>query len=180
MSKWTDLSLPTERAALVAFYDLTGFTAFSSKHAPLDVLDILSGYFTITGEIISARGGKLIKTLGDAGLCVFLAEDADDGILALRDVQRVGDRWLATKSYKARTKVKVNAGPVAFGMVGAPGSQVFDVYGKTVNVAAVLESHTFAMTAAAFRSLSAGTRKLFKKHTPPVSYIALEDSHAAS
>jgi hypothetical protein len=34
------------------------------------------------------------------------------------------------------------------------------------------------MTPPAFRALSPETRKMFKKHTPPVTYIALEDSHA--
>jgi len=32
-----------------------------------------------------------------------------------------------------------------------------------------------ALTASAFRALKPETRTLFKKHTPPISYIGVED-----
>lgn len=60
-------------------------------------------------------------------------------------------------------------------MVGARSAEILDVYGKTVNVAAVLKTRGFAMTPAAFRALKPETRTLFKKHTPPVSYIRADD-----
>jgi class 3 adenylate cyclase len=176
MSAWTQLRLPTERECLVGFYDLTGYTKFSAAHEPGQVLDLMAGYFTLTGRIIAEAGGKLIKTLGDAGLAVFFAEDADVGVRAMRRVQADGDAWLAERGYKARALVKLHAGPVALGMVGAPGAEILDIYGKTVNTAAALPSAGFAMTPAAFRALKSETRALFKKHTPPVSYIAAEDA----
>jgi hypothetical protein len=55
------------------------------------------------------------------------------------------------------------------------GEEIVDVYGKTVNVAAALPSSGLAITPAVFRSLQAETRKLFKKHTPPISYIDADD-----
>ena len=70
--------------------------------------------------------------------------------------------------------VKLHLGPVAIGKVGSPGEEIIDVYGKTVSVAVTLSSTGFAMTSAVFRSLQPVTRKLFKKHTPPVSYIEME------
>jgi class 3 adenylate cyclase len=179
MSAWTNLRLPMACDALVGFYDLTGYTAFSAKREPREVLDILTGYFALTGTIIAGHGGKLIKPLGDAGLCAFFAADADAGVHALRQVQTDGDGWLAARGYKAHAKVKLHIGPVALGLVGAPGAEILDIYGKTVNTAAVLESQGFAMTPAVFRSLAPDTRKLFKKHTPPVSYIDVNDNHAA-
>ena len=48
-------------------------------------------------------------------------------------------------------------------------------YGKTVNVAATLPSTGLAITPAVFRSLQPETRTLFKKHTPPISYIDAAD-----
>ena len=35
----------------------------------------------------------------------------------------------------------------------------------------------FTLTPQAFRQLNPDTRKLFKKHTPPVTYIPLEELH---
>ncbi len=66
-------------------------------------------------------------------------------------------------------------GPVAIDLVGSPGEEIIDVYDKTVNVSAPLPSSGLAITPAVFRSLQAETRKLFKKHTPPISYIDADD-----
>jgi class 3 adenylate cyclase len=173
MSAWTKLRLPSEHEMLVGFYDLTGYTRYSEKRQPLDLLKMMAGYFALTGDIIMEGGGRLIKTLGDQGLVAFF--DADAGIAALMRVQKEGDAWVAAQGYKSNAVVQLNFGPVALGMVGARGQEILDVYGKTVNVAAVLPTRGFAMTPAAFRALKPETRKLFKKHTPPVSYIGVED-----
>ena len=45
-----------------------------------------------------------------------------------------------------------------------------------MNVAAALPSSGLAVTPAVFRSLQAETRKLFKKHTQPISYIDVTDT----
>ena len=55
---------------------------------------MLTGYFALTGGIIASAGGRLIKTLGAAGLAAFFASDADAGVRAMLDVQRAGDAWL--------------------------------------------------------------------------------------
>lgn len=175
MSAWNELRLPDEHELLVGFYDLTGYTAFAAHRPPREVLGTLSAYFALTGGIIAEAGGRLIKTLGDAGLCAFF--NAEAGVRAMLRVQAEGDVWLARRDFKSRAVVKMDFGKVALGMVGAPGREILDVYGKTVNTAAVLDSKGFAMTAAAFRALPAETRTLFKKHTPPISYIAANDRH---
>lgn len=96
---------------------------------------MMAGYFALTGQIVSDAGGRLIKTLGDAGLVAFPAEAADGGVLALRPVQTAGREWLAKHG------------------------EIIDVYGKTVNVAAALPSTGLAVTPAVFRSLQAESRK---------------------
>lgn len=171
MSFWTSLHAPAEHELLVGFYDLTAYTRYSAKVAPLDLMRVMAGYFFLTGGIIAAAGGKLIKTIGDAGLAAFPVELADAGVMAFREVKRQGDAWLAEHDYRGRAKIKLHVGPVAVGPVGAPRDERLDIYGSTVNFAAVLESHGFAMSPAVFRKLSSETRKFFQKHTPPISYI---------
>ena len=160
-----------ETDCLVAFYDLTGFMTYAKGRAPADVLGLCATYFELTGAIIHDAGGYLIKTLGDEGLCLFL--DADAGIDALLRLQREGDAWLRNLGWPSRAVVKAHWGPVALGRVGAPGRQRLDVYGDTVNTAAVLNAREpgFAMTPQLFRQFSADSRRAFKKHTPPVTYI---------
>jgi len=53
----------------------------------------------------------------------------------------------------------------------------FDVFGHAVNIAALLTSDGLALTPQVFRRLTPQTRRHFKKHTPPISYISVEDRH---
>ena len=175
MSFWTDLRVPTQLELLVGFYDLAGYARHADKIDALELLDMMSGYFALTGRIISDADGLLIKTMGDAGLAAFPIDRIDAGVLAFKAVQTEGDAWLVRHGYKTRAVVKLNAGPVALGMVGRPGGEILDVYGKTVNLAAVLPSSGYAMTPAVFRRLAPETRKLFKKHTPPIRYIDVDE-----
>jgi class 3 adenylate cyclase len=176
MSFWTELRMPAERELLIGFYDLTGYSRFIETAEPPKLLEVMSGYFALTGRILADAGGRLIKTMGDAGLAAFPAEVVDDGVRAFQALQSEGRDWLARHDYRSSAIVKLHLGPVAIGRVGSPGEEIIDVYGKTVNVAAVLPSTGLAMTPAVFRSLKPETRKLFKKHTPPVTYIDASDS----
>jgi len=175
MSFWANLRVPTQLELLVGFYDLTGYTRYAEKTEALEILSLMTGYFSLTGQVISDAGGKLIKTMGDSGLAVFPIHSLDKGVLAFKAVQDEGDEWLVRQGYKTRAIVKLNVGPVAVGMVGGPGGEIFDVYGKTVNLAAVLPSSGYSMTPSVFRRLAPETRKLFKKHTPPIRYIGLDE-----
>ena len=102
MSFWTQLRMPTERELLVGFYDLAGYMRHAEKTRPQDLLATMAGYFARTGQIVGDAGGRLIKTLGDAGLVAFPAEAADAGVLALRSVQsRVANGLASTASRPA-------------------------------------------------------------------------------
>jgi class 3 adenylate cyclase len=92
-------------------------------------------------------------------------------------LQTQGDAWLAERGINSRNKVTAHFGEVACGPVGTRQHKSFDVFGVTVNTAARLNSNGFAMTAQVFRQLDAETRKLFKKHTPPITYIPVEARH---
>ncbi|HLN24080.1 MAG TPA: adenylate/guanylate cyclase domain-containing protein [Patescibacteria group bacterium] len=178
MSFWTELRLPAQCEALVAFYESHWLNQYAEKVGAAEVLSVLSGYFAVTGQIIKDAGGKLIKTMGDNGLAVFPADVADNGVLALRDVQKHGEAWLAQRGTKSRVTVKMDLGPVVLGLVGSPGDEIVDVFGKPVAQAYLLPSNGFSMSPTVFRSLTPETRTLFKKHTPSIRYISVEDHHA--
>ena len=175
MSFWTDLRVPCEHELLVGFYDLTGYTRLAEATEPRPLLDLMAGFFALTGGIVQQAGGCLIKTIGDAGLVAFPAELADAGVRALQAVQAEGRDWLGARGFTSRVIVKLHLGPVALGRVGSPGEEILDVCGKTVNVAASLPNAGLALSPAVFRSLAPETRQLFKKHTPPITYIAADD-----
>ncbi len=174
---WFQDSEPTTRDLLVGVYDLTHYTRYCLKTPDEDVLSLMRGYFCLTGGIIQQNGGRLIKTLGDAGLAAFDAADSDTGVRCFLALKEAGDAWLRNQGYPGKAVVKLHMGPVACGLVGAPGCEILDTYGKTVNTAMLLESKGFAITPQVFRSLNAGVRGLFRKHTPPVTYISVDTPH---
>ena len=67
-------------------------------------------------------------------------------------------------------KVAINTGEVVI--------EENDIYGEAVNIAAVLQSNGLTLTAQVFQKLDSSTRQLFKKHTPPITYIPVEEAHA--
>jgi class 3 adenylate cyclase len=177
MSFWTELRLPAQAEALVAFYDSHWIPQYAEKVGAVEVMAVMAGYFALTGQIIKDAGGKLIKTMGDSGLAVFPADHVDAGVLALGKVQKEGEEWLTLRGYKTHITIKADIGPVVLDMLGSPGEEILDVFGKPVALAYMLPSNGFSMTPTVFRQLAQETRTLFKKHTPPIRYIAAEDHH---
>jgi class 3 adenylate cyclase len=175
MSFWTELRAPSEQELLIGFYDLTGYMRYAESAEPGPLLELMTGFFALTGRIVSEAGGRLIKTLGDAGLAAFPAAEAEAGVAAFQQLRIAGETWLGERGWRSRVIAKLHLGLVAIGRVGSPGEEILDVYGKTVNIAARLDSTGLAMTPAVFRSLSAEARTRFRKHTPPITYIDAED-----
>ena len=176
MSYWTQLRLPTERELVVGLYDLRGYTIYCEKTEPMRALDVMARYAELAAAILQDAGGWFVKPIGDAGLFAFPAEQADDAVSAVLALQNRGDPWLTAQGYKGWVRTHMHVGMVAIGRIGAKGREQLDIIGKTVNIVGAMRSEgTIAMTPALFRRLSPPLRKLFKKHTPPVSYIAADD-----
>src|SRR5262245_19531512 len=108
MSFWTDLRLPCEQELLVGFYDLTGYMRFAEASEPRPLLDLMAGFFALTGGIVQQAGGRLIKTIGDAGLVAFPAELTDARVRAVQTVQAEGRAWLGTRGYTCRVIAKLH------------------------------------------------------------------------
>ena len=162
---------------LIAFTDLAGFGRAIRGLNERTLFETMSDYFEYLGEAIEKEGGRLINCMGDAALVLFPESCADAGVKALWRLRRDGDKWLSEHGLKCGHNIKVHFGRVITGPIGAKGSKCFDVYGQAVNVAATLQSLGLALTAQAFRKLSPQTRKLFKKHTPAITYIPIDERH---
>ena len=177
MTIFNEITAPQEMKVLVAFFDLTGFTRFGRTHSMREGFEMLSEYYEFIGDIVEGSGGKVVKFIGDAGLIVYAEADVNRGVLALKSLQETGDAWLADRNIGSRNIIKVHFGPVYGGPLGVRGNKHFDVLGETINTAVTLKSNGFAMTPQVFRKLDPDTRKLFKKHTPPITYIPVDESH---
>lgn len=177
MTIFDEITTAQEIELLVAFFGLTGLTRFARDPQLQEVFDTLSAYFEFVGDIIEDSGGKVVKFIGDEGLIVYPADNVNGGVLALMTLKDSGDAWLAERNMPCRNIVQVHFGPVVCGLIGTRSDKRFDVYGETVNIAAKLKSDGFAITPEVFDRLNAATQKLFKKHTPPITYILVSESH---
>jgi adenylate cyclase len=162
---------------LVVFTDFSGFNAQVARREDLEVAQVMHQYYDLAGAAVRGAAGRVVKFLGDATLAVFPAEEADRAVLALLDLKDSADRFMAVQGWECQLQVKVHCGPVAAGHFGSGPDRRYDVLGKTVNIAARLETSGIALSAEAFRRLGPEVRTRFKKHTPPITYIRQEDAH---
>ena len=171
---------PQQCDLLVAFSDLTAFKHFAQDLNEERLFAAMAEYYELVGDIVTDGGGKVVKFIGDAALLVFPADGIDAGVLALRTLKERGDQFFSDRGAVCRHIIKIHFGPVCYGPIGTRDDKRFDVFGHTVNIAALLPSDGVAMTPQAFRRLAPETRQHFKKHTPPISYISVEDRHRAN
>ena len=177
MTNLNTIDSPVETNLLVAFTDLTGFHKYTVAQTDKSVFSTMSSYFEFAGDIVEKSGGKVVKFMGDAILIVFPEERVNEGILALKTLKDQGNKWMESRNMPSRHRIHAHFGQVVCGPIGSKSEKRFDVYGITVNTAALLKSNGLAITPQVFRKLKPDTRKLFKKHTPPVTYIPVEENH---
>ncbi|MBF0383209.1 MAG: adenylate/guanylate cyclase domain-containing protein [Magnetococcales bacterium] len=140
-----------ELVVAVLFADLRGFTAFSEKRLPFDVLFVLNRYFRFMGTAIEKEGGHLDKFIGDGIMALFgLDGDAKKGCLnALKAAKAMG-RELETLNVSLldelddplRIGIGIHVGHVIVGEMGHGPARQLTAIGDTVNSASRLESLT--------------------------------------
>jgi adenylate cyclase len=167
-----------ETEGLVVFLDISRFMSVMKRITELEATQQLNEFYRKVSTATKSAHGDVVKYTGDGALLFFEREHADPAVVALLQLQRDVEQWLAGLGWDCRLKVQAHYGPTVAGMFDDGERVFFDVFGATVNTAATLESAGFSLTAQAFRQLTPATRTQFKKHTPPVTYIHVADSHA--
>jgi adenylate cyclase len=165
----------SEAPMLIAFVDLTRFGAQSQRLTDLALADGIDAYYERVAENIETAGGRVVKFIGDGALVVFDETAVERGVHALLRLKESVDGFMAERGWDCRLTAKAHFGAVVAGPFGRAGSKRFDVIGKAVSVAAMLEATGVTLSVAAFRKLGPELRRHFRKHTPPVTYIRVED-----
>ncbi|MFP4363074.1 MAG: adenylate/guanylate cyclase domain-containing protein [Spirochaetia bacterium] len=169
---------PVKANFLVGFADLSKFGRITAKMDDAELFDLLTGWYELAGDLVSSSGGQVVKCIDDALLIVYPEDKCDEGVLGLIELQEKSEQFFQERNINTKLKMTAHFGEAVMGKTGIKGDKHLDILGKTVNTAAMLETQNgFAMTAAAFRSLSPEPRKKFKKHTPPITYIPVEERH---
>jgi adenylate cyclase len=170
----------TEESLLIAFVDLTRFAVQSERAEDAEIAATLEVYYEHVAEAVRAAGGRVVKFIGDSALLIFPADGVDRGVEALLDLKESVDALMAERGWACRLIVKAHFGTAIAGPFGARDEKRYDVIGRAVNTAALLDTPGVALSADAFRKLGSDLRARFKKHTPPITYIRAEDPHRTS
>jgi adenylate cyclase len=138
--------------AIVMATDLREFTRISDILPPGDIIELLDDYFECVCSAVHARGGEVLKFIGDGVLAIFPTQDDNQAEAALRAVAAAQDTlaqlhelnrmraWAERPVLKAG--IGLHLGDVIFGNVGAQDRLDFTVIGPDVNLAFRLESLT--------------------------------------
>ena len=131
-------ALPLARA--VGFADMVSFTRRTAGLGPTDLSAFVQRFETATRDVVTAAGGRVVKTIGDAVL--FIADDVVTGArVALGLAQSLGKELdvAAVRSTGGLAEGARGVTPVRVGFVqGRVLSRFGDVFGASVNVAARL------------------------------------------
>jgi class 3 adenylate cyclase len=127
------------------FADLRGFTAFSERSTPEQIVEMLNRYFEHATAAILHEGGTVVQFVGDALMALFNApaRQADHPVRAARAalaMQAAVEETAASSPGWPRFRVGVNTGPALVGNIGSTAMRSFNAMGDAVNVAARLET----------------------------------------
>lgn len=131
------------RPATVMFADIRGFTSYSEKHSPQQVVDMLNEYFELMVDVIFKYEGTLDKFIGDEIMAVWGApiahpDDTERAVRCAIEMQQVLESYNAERESEhdiLRMGIGLNTGEVVAGYMGSTKSMNYTVMGDTVNIA---------------------------------------------
>ncbi len=137
-----------EKELTVLFSDLEGFTTYSEKYSPSEMISILSDYYNVMTEQIFLHRGTLKEYVGDEIMAFFgapidhpdHAQRACRAALAMRDHrQAMGIEWAKMGRPVLRARTGINSGPMLVGNLGSKYRFAYGVLGDQVNLGSRLE-----------------------------------------
>jgi adenylate cyclase len=137
-----------EKVLTVLFSDLEGFTTYSERYAPKEMIGILSEYYEKMTEEIFTHQGMLKEYVGDELMAIFGAplEQRDHArracaaALAMRARRRaLGAEWADRGRPLLKARTGINSGPMLVGNLGSRFRYSYGVLGDQVNLGSRLE-----------------------------------------
>jgi adenylate cyclase len=137
-----------EKVLTVLFSDIAGFTTYSERYTPSEMIEILSDYYGVMTEQIFICQGTLKEYVGDEIMAFFGAplEQADhaqracSAAIAMREHrQALRDEWAKIGRPLLTARTGINSGPMLVGNLGSRYRFAYGVLGDQVNLGSRLE-----------------------------------------
>jgi len=149
-----DVSIGGQTKEVIVFFsDIRGFTAFSEKRKPEEVVGMLNEYFAVMVKIINANGGIVDKFIGDAIMAVWgvpksTKKDANNAVKACLEMRRaladLNEKRMGRKEPPIQIGMGLHAGTAISGTIGSDERMEYTIIGNTVNTGSRIESSTKA------------------------------------
>jgi len=140
-----------EREVTVLLADLRGFTGFSERREPAEIVGVLNRFFEAMAGPLLLHRGTIDKYIGDSILAYFgglepdpsAADNAVRAALGMRAALRALNKRLEVEGFPAfHFGVGINTGKCILGNVGCAARMDFTIIGDAVNVAARVQELT--------------------------------------
>jgi len=188
--------------AVIWLCDLRDFTRLSDTLPSDKLVALLNEYFDCVGAPVRARGGEILKFIGDAMLAIFRFEDdvarpeaCTAALDAAREAAALVDALNTRREDAGEVPIDVgialHVGDVMYGNIGAADRLDFTVIGPAVNLAArieglcrplgqrVLMSEAFA-AASSVEHEPLGAHELKGVEAPQMIFAPFEDAAAGT
>ncbi len=148
MGKVVPNSIDQEKQIAILFADIRGFTTFSEKLLPYDVIYVLNRYFRKMGQVISRHDGMINNYMGDGLMALFGLENSQQA--AEKSVRAALEMIEAMEKFNPHLEmlyqqnlqigIGIHYGSVVIGEVGSSDNKRVTAIGDAVNLASRIES----------------------------------------
>lgn len=134
------------REVSVLFFDLRGFTAFTERAAPEEVMGLLHEYHRLIGPLVMAHEGTLERFAGDSVMVFFndpvpMARPSEQAVRMALEAQRsfasLGAAW-GKRGFELALGAGIAQGYATLGAIGFEGRWDYAAIGGVTNLAARL------------------------------------------
>jgi class 3 adenylate cyclase len=173
----SDIKLGGQHKEVTVFFsDIRGFTRWSEKRPPKDVIDMLNTFLRFQTEIVQENNGDIDKFVGDELVAVFQGPDREEhAVSAAIQIQKKIQELLQTVEDEIAVGIGINTGEVVMGAMGSEQRMDYTVLGNNVNLGARLCSsalpHQILISKAVYDKLE---RRIAVNPLPSVSVKGIE------
>jgi adenylate cyclase len=140
-----------KREVAILMSDLRGFTSLTEWLEPNEVVALMNNYLTVMIDLIQQRKGIIDDIIGDAILVFFgaplaMEEASENAVRCALEMQKamagVNEHNLRKGWPEVEMGIGLHSGETVVGNIGSTKRSKFGVVGRTVNMAARIETFT--------------------------------------